>query len=71
LSVKASILPSAAWAKTPGCGNGRALSLTATLDPKASPRSLAGTLSVNDCPTCLPVEFRAVEMDQAKAKGGH
>jgi len=70
LSVKATILPSAGWAKTPGCGNGRALSLIATLDPKASPPSLAGTLSVNDCPTCVSVDFRAVQMDQAKAKGG-
>ena len=71
LSVKATILPSAAWAKTAGCGNGRVLSMTATLDPKASPRRLAGFLSVNDCPACVPAEFQAVAMDQAKAKGGH
>ena len=69
--VKATILPSSGWAKAPGCGNGRELSLTATLNPKASPHSLAGTLSVNDCPTCGPVEFQAAQMDQAKAKGGH
>src|SRR5689334_6101437 len=31
LSVKATILPSAGWAKTLGCGKERALSLTATL----------------------------------------
>lgn len=38
LNVKATILPSAGWAKTPGCGQ-RVLSLIATLDPKASPHS--------------------------------
>jgi hypothetical protein len=43
-----------------GCGSNRQLTLMATVDPKAEPRSLAGMLSVNDCPACSPVAFHAV-----------
>ena len=49
------------------CGDG-GLILTATLDPMAEPRTLRGTLSVEGCSSCAPLEFRAVR--QPKSPGG-
>jgi Kef-type K+ transport system membrane component KefB len=49
------------------CGDG--LTLTATLDPQAEPRTLSGRLSVEGCASCAPVEFRAVR--QPRACRGH
>jgi hypothetical protein len=49
------------------CGDG-ALTLAATLDPLAEPRTLNGTLSVDGCTSCTPLEFRAVR--QPKSPGG-
>lgn len=49
------------------CGE-HGLNLTATLDPTAEPRTLSGTLSFDDCPSCAPMEFRAVR--QPKTPGG-
>jgi hypothetical protein len=69
-AMKATILASAEGAQEAGCG-GRVLSLTAKVDPKENPLSLEGRLSVEDCSTCLPVEFRAIREGQARAKGGH
>jgi len=43
-----------------GSGCGGDLMLIATVDHKTEPRSLAGTLSVNGCSSCTPVEFHAV-----------
>jgi len=48
------------------CGDG--LTLTATLDPQAEPRTLSGRLSVEGCAACAPVEFRAVR--QPRPAGG-
>jgi len=51
------------------CGDG-ALTLAATLDPIAEPRTLSGTLSVEGCASssCAPMEFRAVR--QPRSAGG-
>lgn len=38
----------------------RGLTLTATLDPLAEPRTFTGTLAVEDCGSCLPLEFHSV-----------
>jgi hypothetical protein len=69
--LKASVVPSAAWSDEAGCGNGRELSLVATVDPKADPRSLTGTVSAKDCPSCASVEFHAVRLSPAARKGSH
>jgi hypothetical protein len=53
-----------------GCGSDQQLTLIATVDPKANPRSLAGTLSVDGCPSCGAVEFHAVRQTTV-AKGSH
>jgi hypothetical protein len=66
-TLKASLFPS--LSDDPDCGRGRELNLLATVDPNATPRSLTGTISLNDCPTCKPVEFRAFRRPPA-AKGG-
>ena len=49
------------------CGNG-SLTLTATLDPVGEPRTLSGTLAVEDCASCAPMEFHAIR--QPKSPGG-
>ena len=69
-TLKASVVPSATWSNEADCGRGRELALLATVDPKANPRSLTGTISLNDCPACSPVEFRAFRQPPT-AKVGH
>ena len=69
-TINATLIPSAMAAKQNGCGE-HSLSLTATVDTKASPRSFQGTLRVQNCPQCAPVDFRAVRDEQAKAKETH
>jgi len=49
------------------CGDG-SLTLTATLDPLAQPRTLSGTVAVNGCGSCAPLEFHAVK--QPRSAGG-
>jgi hypothetical protein len=49
------------------CGD-HGLTLTATLDPLAGPRTLNGTISIKDCASCTPMEFRAVR--QPRSPGG-
>jgi hypothetical protein len=46
------------------CGDG-GLNLTATLDPMTAPRTLSGTLSVEGCASCAPLEFRAVRQPKS------
>ena len=46
----------------------RGLTLTAILDPVVEPRTFTGTLSVDDCASCLPLEFRGVR--QPRSAGG-
>jgi|HubBroStandDraft_6_1064221.scaffolds.fasta_scaffold223127_1 hypothetical protein len=70
-SLKASLVPSAPWSEEAGCGSGHEISLVATVDPKANPRSLEGTLSVDHCPPCAPVEFRAVRLATPVKKGSY
>jgi len=49
------------------CGDG-GLTLTASLDPLAQPRTLSGTLAVNGCGSCAPLGFHAVK--QPRSAGG-
>jgi hypothetical protein len=68
-TLKASVTPAAAWSQEAGCGVGRSVDLVATVNPKSEPRSLSGVLSVNDCPSCGSVEFRAVRLAPPAKKG--
>jgi hypothetical protein len=70
-ALKASVVSSAGWSDEGACGNGRELSLVATVNPKADPRSLSGMLSVNNCPSCASVEFHAVRLPPPSKKGLH
>ena len=65
-TIRATFVPSGAALKDSGCGAGRTLSLTATADVKATAKTLAGVLRVNDCTGCAPLEFQAAREDQAK-----
>jgi hypothetical protein len=51
------------------CGD-RALSLNATLDPQAEPRTLRGTISVDDCIGCS-MEFRAARQPRIQPGATH
>jgi hypothetical protein len=68
-TVRANLFPTEAANES--CRAGLILSLTATLDSKANQHSMAGKLTVNECPVCAPVEFHALREEQAKGKGGH
>lgn len=68
--LTASVQRSEAWAGG-GCGNDHLLALTATVDQKAEPASFEGLLSINGCPSCTPVQFRAVRASRAGSKGAH
>jgi hypothetical protein len=52
---------------TADCGDS-GITLAATLDPAAEPRTLRGTLAAAGCASCAPLEFRAVR--QSKTPGG-
>jgi hypothetical protein len=69
-TINATLIPSAVGPKEAGCAD-HSLSLTATLDTKASPRALQGTLRVQNCVECATVEFRGIREEQAKAKETH
>jgi hypothetical protein len=58
--LMASLIPPDLWTSQAGCGSARELSIVATVDGKADARSLLGTLSVNDCPSCATVPFHGV-----------
>ncbi len=58
-ALQASLAPSLTWSQESGCGSGYELSLLAAVDPNTNPRSLAGHLSITNCPSCGSVEFRA------------
>jgi hypothetical protein len=70
-ALKASIDPSADWSAQSGCGNDRELSLIATVDTKADPRTLTGQLSIDNCPSCDAVEIRAVQQTPPARKTTH
>ncbi len=52
-------LPDAS-ASEPGCKSDGGLRLAATIDPKAKPRSMVATVSINGCRSCPTVEFHAL-----------
>ncbi len=53
-----------------GCGDQR-MALTATIDPKSEPRSLAGVLAVKNCTSCVPLEFHAVRQPRVPVGAAH
>lgn len=54
-----------------GCLASQPLTLVAAVDPQAEPRSMSGSLSMNDCPSCAPIAFHAVRLPRTKKEGGH
>jgi hypothetical protein len=68
--IKASFVPTDSSPEA-GCGINRIFTLTATFDPKSDPRTLNGTLSVDGCASCEPVEFRAVRQPRGSSEGVH
>jgi hypothetical protein len=69
--LHASFTPSPDWAAENGCGNARILTLLATVDAKAKPRSMTGMLTVEDCSTCGSVEFHAAQKSAPPSSGAH
>lgn len=54
-----------------GCMAGQAMTVVAAVEPQAEPRALSGSFSMNDCPSCAAITFRAVRLPRAKKDGGH
>jgi hypothetical protein len=67
-AVKARIVPSPEWAKAAGCSEDRSLAFMATVDSEANARFLSGTLSLNDCPACVPLQFHAFREERGKPR---
>jgi hypothetical protein len=70
-NLKASVVPVRDLSDKGGCGDDQAVMLTATVDPNTEPRSMTGLLSVNACPSCVPVKFHAVRQPRAAGGGAH
>lgn len=68
--IKASVAMFPVGSPATSCSDDHSLSLTATIDSHSNPKSLTGVLSANDCPSCTPVEIRAVHTP-FPARGAH
>ena len=55
-TIRASIAPGN-LSSDAGCDGDRTFSLTATLNLKSDPRTMSGTLTMDGCPSCMPIEF--------------
>ena len=64
-AIQASFLHQDEWARQVRCKDISMFTLVARVDPKAEPRTLAGTFSAIGCSTCLPVQFRAARKDSS------
>jgi hypothetical protein len=67
--LTASLIRPDLWTSQAGCSSGRELSIVATVDGKSDSRSLSGTLSFNDCPSCATVQFHGIRQAPL-VKGG-
>ena len=61
----------ASLAPISGCSDDQPVTLVASVDANSEPRSLAGTLSVENCTSCARQEFHAVRQPKAQRGGGH
>jgi hypothetical protein len=58
-------------ANAPGCASDNLLTLRATIDPKADPRSMQGTISANGCASCASVQYQAVRQTRSARSDAH
>ena len=58
-------------ASEPGCGGDTMLALRATVTAKAESRSMQGTISVNECPTCSTMSYQAVRQTRSDRSRAH
>lgn len=70
-TVNASIAPSPESSAQAGCAVDQSLTLVATVDPKANPRTLSGQISASHCPSCSAIEFQAVRQNPPVTRGLH
>jgi hypothetical protein len=68
-TVKVSIPSSRSNPADSTCGGDQPLTLTATVDAHAEPRTLTGTLSADHCANCEPLQFRAVRQPRLAGEG--
>jgi len=54
-----------------GCSSAQPLTLTARVDPDSEPHTLNGSLSVDGCSACAPVQFHAVLQPKTKVGAGN
>jgi hypothetical protein len=70
-TVNATIAPSPDWSAQAGCGGDHGLTLLATVDANASPRTMSGHISASHCPSCSAIEFQAVRQNPPLRRGSH
>ena len=63
--IRASIAPGNISSEG-GCDGDRTFNLTATLDLKSDPRTMSGTLTMEGCSSCMPIEFRAARQPRGE-----
>lgn len=67
-TISASFAPARDTSSDNSCGD-RPITFVATIDPRTEPRSLSAVLSVKDCASCVPLEFRAVRQPRTPSGG--
>lgn len=70
-TLNATILLPETQANEPGCGNNAVLALAATVVRKPESRSMQGTVSVSECPTCAILKFQAVWQPRSPGSEAH
>ena len=68
--LKATLAPTLQPHSAP-CGKDHSVTLTASLNLDTRPKSLEGTIGVEDCQTCAPFNFVAVRQAPIVKKGAH
>jgi hypothetical protein len=68
-TLQASLRRAGTLLPAPNCGGDGSVLLTATVEAKASPRVLSGSLSLASCPSCESVKFHAVKQASTQRQG--
>jgi hypothetical protein len=54
-----------------GCNSDSRVIMTATVNPKSEPRTLAGSFTASDCASCGTLQFHASRQPKAQSGGSH
>lgn len=69
-TIHVSAMPAWKYSGGPGCAD-HLFSVKGTVEAESDPRSLFGTMIIDGCSSCAPVEFHAIRQMPSLSKGGH